>query len=231
LAETQIQQGKTEDALNNLYSALARSFDNVEKDQIASRILDLAPDDVATRLQYAGILAKEFKWSSAIREYSKVLDAQPEQIDAYLGIAEAYTARQDEDTAVEYLQRGLDHASQDSQKEDLYLALISTLQTQAGAGRALPDEGQDARISLAKLYISGGQNDQALQQLQAVQSDEPAYRLDEVNALIVQAGGTVNLPSDESGTDSTRDDTNSSAGSDDTSTPQTSPSDSTDAAQ
>ncbi len=232
LAETLIKKGDTQGGLDNLYSALARSFDDTEKEQIAARILDFAPDDVATRLQYAQLLAKGFKWSAAIREYGTVLAAEPTNIDAYLGIAEAYSARLDDATALEYLQRGLNYATYDSQKVQLYLAMITAYQSEAGAGQPLSDDGQDARIELAKLYISQSQDAKALEQLQAVQKDEPSYRLDEINALIVQAGGTVELPVSDTGTDTPPQD-NTSAGSTQEATPATdsSSSDTSNAAQ
>jgi len=197
MAEIQIQQGDIESALQNLYSAFSRSFDDAQKEAIAARILEFVPEDVATRLQYARLLAEQFKWSAAIREYGTVLASEPTQIEAYLGIAEAYVARLDESTALEYLRRGLEYASYDSQREDLYLAIIDAEQTLVGYGRPLENSGQDARIDLAKLYISQARDAKALAQLEALQEDDPSYRQDEVNALIIQAGGTVELPAEE----------------------------------
>ena len=72
------------------------------------------------------------------------------------------------------------------------------VQTEVGAGRQFTLAGLDARISLAQLYVNQARDDKALEQLALVQADDPAYRLDEVNALIIEAGGTVELPVDES---------------------------------
>lgn len=197
-AEVLIQRGDIEKALENLYAGFARSFDDIEKDRIAARILEFAPEDTAMRLQYALLLSQQFKWSGAVREYGLVIAAEPTNLEAYLGIAKAYRALQEGPSALEYLRRGLNYAIYDSQKEDLYDALIETLQTLAGAGRPLPAEGLDARIELAKLYLTQDRDARALEQLQLVQSNDPSYRLDEVNALIVEAGGTVVIPVEES---------------------------------
>lgn len=197
LAEVLIAQDNIESALENLYSGFSRSFDDLEKERIAARILEFAPDDVSMRLQYAGLLGLQFKWSGAIREYGAVLAAEPTQVDAYLGISDAYRARQEEATALEYLRRGLDYATFDSQREDLYEALIETMLALEGIGQPLPAEGLNARIDLAKLYLTQVRDAKALEQLNLVQSDDPNFRLDEVNALIIQAGGTVELPVDE----------------------------------
>jgi len=197
LAEVLIAQNNIESALENLYSGYSRSFDDLEKERVAARILEFAPDDVSMRLQYAQLLALQFKWSGAIREYGVVLAAEPTQVEAYLGISDAYRARQEEATALEYLRRGLDYATFDSQKEDLYEALIETMLTLEGIGQPLSAEGLNTRIDLAKLYLAQAREAKALEQLNLVQSDDPDFRLDEVNALIVQAGGTVELPVDE----------------------------------
>jgi parvulin-like peptidyl-prolyl isomerase len=196
-AEVLIAQDNLETALENLYSGFSRSFDDLEKERIAARILEFAPDDVAMRLQYARLLAQQFKWSGAIREYGAVLATEPTHVEAYLGIAEAYRARQEGASALEYLRRGLNYATFDSQKEDLYHALIETMQTLEGAGRPLSADGLDTRIDLAKLYLTQARDVRALEQLELVQSDNPNYRLDEVNALIIEAGGTVELPVEE----------------------------------
>lgn len=194
LAEALIAQQDIEGALENLYSGFSRSFDDVERAQIAGRILEFAPDDVLMRFQYAQLLARQFKWSSAIIQYAAVIAADPTQVEAYLAIATAYRARREDATALEYLRRGLYFATFDAQREDLYGALIETMQTLAGVGQPLSTEGLDARINLAKMFLGQARLARALEQLNLVQTDDPHYRLDEVNALIVQAGGTVRLP-------------------------------------
>ncbi|MFC2108555.1 peptidylprolyl isomerase [Candidatus Bipolaricaulota bacterium] len=214
LAEVLIAQDDIEGGLENLYSGYSRSFDDLEKERIAARILEFAPDDVAMRLQYARLLGLQFKWSGAIREYGAVLAAEPTQVEAYLGISDAYRARQEAATALEYLRRGLDYASFDSQKEDLYEALIETMQTLEGIGEPLSAEGLNTRIDLARLYLTQVREAKALEQLELVQADDPEYRLDEVNALIVQAGGTVELPVDETDEDASSADDAASAGED-----------------
>ena len=196
-AEVLIAEGNIEKALENLYSGFSRSFNDEEKERIAARILEFAPDDVAMRLQYARLLGQQSKWSSAIREYGIVLAAEPTNVEAYLGIAEGYLNRQEGASALEYLQRGIDYAIYDSQREDLYEALIESTHDLAGAGQPLSAVGLDARINLAKLYLTQNRDARALEQLGLVQSDDAGYRLDEVNALIVQAGGTIELPTVE----------------------------------
>ena len=197
LAEVFIERGMIEDALENLQSALSRSFDDVRREQIAKRILEFDPDDDATRLKLAKAFAAQYKWSAAIREYAAVLDHDPTLIDAYLGIGEAYIARTEYESAATYLLRGVDHMSYDSDRIELYLAVVDAVQQDVGVGRALTSVGLDARIELAKLYLRQARDDRALEQLEAVQEDAPDYRKIEVRDLIIQAGGEVDVPEEE----------------------------------
>ena len=201
-----IAEGNIEKALENLYSGFSRSFDGEQKERIAARILEFAPDDVAMRLQYARLLGQASKWSGAIREYGLVLAAEPTNVEAYLGIAEGYRNRQEGASALDYLKQGIEYATYDSQREDLYNALIETLQDLAGAGQPLSADGLDARIDLAKLYLTQDRDARALEQLELVQSDNAGYRLDEVNALIIESGGVIELPVEMPADDSVSDD-------------------------
>jgi len=191
LAEVQIARGEIDSAVDNLHAAFSRSFDDLEKEEIAKRILEFTPEDVDLRLRLARVFGNQYKWSAATREYAAVLEARPDSIEAYLGIGEAYRWRNDPDTAIEYLQRGLEHATYDSDRIDLYLEIVEAARSAVGGGQPLEPVGLDARIGLAKLYLGLGADDKALEQLELVQNDNDQYRRIEVRDLIVQAGGTV----------------------------------------
>jgi len=194
LAEVQKQRGDLEGALEHLQSAFSRSFDDREKEDIASRILEITPEDTTTLLRLAQSLGTQYKWSAAIREFSKV---KPSVIEAYTGIAEAYRWRNEPETGIEYLQRGLTYAEYDFDKISIYEELLVAVRSVVGAGQALTPVGLNARISLARIYLGQAREDKALDQLALVQADDPEYRLSEVNALIIEAGGTVVLPTVE----------------------------------
>lgn len=131
-----------------------------------------------------------------MREYSAVLDANPDLIEAYRGIAEAYRGRSEFAAAIEYLQRGLQRAQLPSEKTDLYIDLIRTVQLDVGIGQPLPSVGQNARFELAKLYLDLGRRSEALELLDAMRTENPSYRVDEVNALVLRAGGAIHLPAE-----------------------------------
>jgi foldase protein PrsA len=188
LAEVLILDGDIDAALENLQSAYSRSLDDLKREEITKRILDLTPDDTTTRLRLAHALSAQYKWTAATREFAEVLNVEPDSIEAYIGIAEAYRWRNDPSTAIDYLQRGLTHAQYDSDKISLYEELLIAAQSDAGAGQPLASVGLDARIGLAALYLEQGQVEKAVEQLEAVQTDDPNYRVDDVRALRIEAG-------------------------------------------
>ncbi len=188
LAEVLAQRGDVEGAVENLQFAYTRSLDDVQREEITKRILDFTPDDTTTRLRLAQALAGQYKWSAATREYAAVLDAKPDSIEAYLGIAEAYRWRNDPSTAIEYLQRGLTHAEYEDDKASLYEELLVAAQAEVGAGQPFTPVGLDARIGLARIYLDEGKTDEAVDQLELVRKDDAGYRADEVLALLIEAG-------------------------------------------
>lgn len=197
LADVMLKRGETGSALENLRAAYARSLDDDERETIARRILSLDPSDTLTRLRLARSLAQQRNWTAAMREYAAVLEAEPNLIEAYLGIAETYRARGEYAPAIDYLQRGLDRAELASDQTALYRDLITAIQLDVGSGNPLPPVGQHARFELAKLYLELGRDASALTLLEAIRRDDPRYRTDEVNALLVRAGGTILLPVDD----------------------------------
>ena len=188
LAEVLILRDDTEAALESLQSAYSRSLDDLEREQITRRILDLAPDDTTTRLRLAHALGEQYKWTAATREFAAVLDAIPDSIEAYIGIAEAYRWRDEPSTAVEYLERGLTHAEYDSDKVSIYEELLVAVQSEVGPGQPLTPAGLDARIGLAKIYFDQGRVEKGIDELESVRKDDPDYRADEVHALLIDAG-------------------------------------------
>jgi len=199
LAEVLILREDIEGALENLQSAYSRSLEDREREEITKRILDFDPDDTTTRLRLAQSLGDQYKWTAATREYAAVLDARPDSIEAYLGIAEAYRWRNDPATGIEYLQRGLTHAQYESDKILLFQELLTAVQSEVGAGRPLTPVGLDARISLARIYLDQGRIDKAAEQLELIKNDDPDYRADEVLSLLIEAG--VEQPPAEEGPD------------------------------
>lgn len=190
LAETLMQQGDKEGAIQNYRLAFARTFDKAKKEELGNKLVSLVPDDMNLRLQLAAVYAGEYKWSAAIKQYAAVLDAIPDSLEAYRGIAEAYKWRTEYDTAIDYLKRGLEHAKNAVDKIDLYNKIVDINQAQVGQDKPLTDAGLDALFQLGTLYLAQGDDDKAKEKLQKLASDAPDYRAAEVAQLLVQAGVT-----------------------------------------
>jgi len=191
LAEVNIAAGQLDEAVENLQSAMSKTFDDVEKETLALRILELTPDDLLTRFRLAETYGSQYKWSAAIREYAYILDKDPTDIASYLGIAEAYRWRTEYDLAIEYLTRALGNTELVKDRIDLYVAMLDAYRADVGYSAALPAAGQDARIELATLYLDQGDRPSALELLEALRTEDETYRRTEVLGLYVQAGGEL----------------------------------------
>jgi parvulin-like peptidyl-prolyl isomerase/Tfp pilus assembly protein PilF len=194
LAEVLLQQGDRDGAIDNYKMAFDRTFDNNRKKELGEKLIALVPDDTQMRFKLASVYAKQYMWSAAIKQYAAILDVQPDSLEAYRGIAEAYKWQTEYDTAIDYLTRALPYATTDVDKIDLYEKIVEINQTQVGQANPLTKPGLDAAFELAKLYLAQGEDDKAKEKLEKIVSDDPTYRSEEVIDLLVQAGGEVPTP-------------------------------------
>ena len=74
---------------------------------------------VRTTLQLADRYLSEQNYEQAIIEFEKVLEIEPMNVDAYLGIAEAYMALGETDKAVEILEEGIEKTGSDKLRDKL----------------------------------------------------------------------------------------------------------------
>ena len=189
LGDVLLKRGDTQGAIEDYRTAFTRALDDARKQGLGEKIIGLVPTDLDMRARLAKVYAKQYMWSSAIKQYAAILEAKPDTLDAYRGIAEAYSWRTEYGTALDYLRRAFTYASTDSAKIDLYSQMVAINQSQVGQGKPLSAPGLDASFELAKLYLAQGKTAQAKEKLEKIAKDAPTYRKDEVAALLVQAGG------------------------------------------
>ena len=175
-----LARGNTEEALENLYTALARSFDAIDKIRIAEFIVEVDPTDSGMRIELALIYASQSKWRDAIREYAAVLESDPASLDASLGIAAAYRRRNEYSTALEYLRRAVGHTEDIATLIRLHEEILGTVEEDVGTGQPLGPAGLDTLIELARLQSSMGAEEAALADLTRVIEENAEYRADEV---------------------------------------------------
>jgi parvulin-like peptidyl-prolyl isomerase len=191
LGDVHLQQEKTEQALENYHTAFARSFEARTKQELGEAILELDPDDMDMRYKLAKVYAEQYMWSAAIRQYATILEAQPDSLEAYRGIAEGYEKRTEYETAIDYLEKALSHTTSDTEKEDLYGEIVRTDQLRVGQDSPLSPRGLAALLESARLALTLGDKETAQERLERIISDDPTYRSEEVAELIVKAGGEL----------------------------------------
>lgn len=194
-----LEQGDIEGAIENYRTAFLRTFDSQSKRRLGEAVVELAPDDLEMRLRLAGVYAELYMWSGVIKQYAAVLDAKPDSLEAYHGIAEAYKWRTEYATAIEYLQRAIRYAVRDTEKLDIYNTIVEVNQSEVGKDNPLSEAGLDALFDAATLYIEQGEIEQAQESLERIVTDDPAYRPDEVAALLAKVGTdeSVSSPPEE----------------------------------
>jgi len=168
LGEVYLKRGDTEAALDNFHTGLDHSIDTAQREEFAERIVELDPTDTGTRSRLARLYADESKWAEAIAQYGKLIEVDPTSIDAYIGIAEAYAGRGEYTAGLDYLNRGLEVATDADAKIRLYNDIVDIAQAEAGAGNPLPTVGLDALIELARLHIKTGDSQKAIDALNRV---------------------------------------------------------------
>lgn len=219
LADTLLAQGDKDGAIQNYRAAFARTFDNSLKQKIGEKLVQLMPNDVKARSQLAAVYAKQYMWSSAIKQYAAIIALQPDSTDAYLGIAEAYKWKAEYDTGIDYLEKGLAHAKTNTDRIQLYEKIVDIDQVKVGQNKPLDKSGLDALFALGKLYLAQGNTAKAKTDLEKLAKYDPTYKTAEVNALIVQAGGTVQTPSQTAAPPQTASQTTTQSPSNTTQTP------------
>lgn len=219
LGKVLIARGEIEEGLENLRTALVRSFDTAQRERVAEQIVEMDPTDIELRMDLAEIYASQYKWSAAITQYAAVLDARPGDLEAALGIAEAYRWRGEHSTGIEYLERVKAETEGAADLIRLNEAIVEIADDDAGADKPLGAAGLDALIELAELHLADDV-DAAVEALERVRTEDPAYRADEVEELLRSTEPEPEDPAGEDVTDAgSSDEDGASAEDDDSSAP------------
>lgn len=94
---------------------------------VAALCIDFTPQervDVSSLMSTAQKYLIENQYEQAIAEFNKVIEIEPMNVDAYLGLAEAYVGMGDTDKAIEVLNKGYEITGDDRLKEMLDRLLL-----------------------------------------------------------------------------------------------------------
>jgi len=183
LGDALMAQGQEEEAADSYRDAFLYAFDLSLKAEIGTSLVALLPDDLTLRFQLAGVLEELEDWDAAIRQYGAVLNASPDDLEAYTRISAAYESRGDLETARDYAERGAEQAPTRS-TERAFLERVIELDRQiVGEEQPLSAAGQDAMIRLAEMDIEIGDAISAKELLDELTSFGE-YRSDDVEQLL-----------------------------------------------
>ena len=175
-------QGNTEDALSEYRRALELRADQSTQIEVAQKILEIEPSDQDTRFQLATLYRNAGQPSNAMEQYRTILEDSPEDWRAHRGMGEAQLALNRPEQAKNHLKSALLQEPSASDRISIYQSLLEAGRAVNGEG-SLGEDGKDALVQLASLYLEQGRTDQARQRLETLQSDYPDYRPERVAEL------------------------------------------------
>jgi tetratricopeptide (TPR) repeat protein len=117
-----------------------------------------------------------------MEQYRTILESSPDNWRAHRGMGEAQLALSRPEQAKNHLKSALLQDPSASDKLPIYQSLLEADRAINGEG-SLGEDGKDALVQLASLYLEQGRTDQARQRLQTLQSDYPDYRPERVAEL------------------------------------------------
>ncbi len=191
-----LAQGQRDKALEEYESARKFAGTDIETAERAARkIVDLKPDDIATRFRLAGYLREQYKYDGAIAQYEAILQLEPQNIEAVIGLGDCYVPKTQYDRALEYYQQALGLATTPQKKVEIYGKIIASEEQRAGATKPLGPAGLDALWNRALLYreLAGATTEaatiadytqKAIADLERIQKADPTYRAEELAALL-----------------------------------------------
>lgn len=193
------EQGEPERALEQYRQALSRASDPALREEIAKRIMALAPEDTSVRFQLANYYREGYKYDAAIGQYEAILSlVPPDSEDAYfalVGLGDCYVPKIQYDMALEHYRRALEVARTPAQRLSVYDKIVASEEARAGPDGTLSAEGLQALWERALLYHEQGRDEEAKADLERIYELDPTFRALELVPLLSELGVEVQTPS------------------------------------
>jgi len=188
LGDVRRAQGLREKALEDYKDGFERSRYRYQlREELGERILELDPDDVETRFDLAKTYQRDRKYEEAIAHYLEFLKRQTDSFEAYQELAECYTAVEDYAGAKEAYKQALRLTEEDETRMVLlYQKILEAEERLVGEEGKLGEDGLEALLNLAKLYIKQEKRERAREQLDRLVEENPDYKPEEVAALLAE---------------------------------------------
>ncbi|MBC7318048.1 tetratricopeptide repeat protein [Candidatus Bipolaricaulota bacterium] len=181
-----LAQGQKDKALEAYQNALRFAGDVATREQAARKIIELKPDDIATRFRLAGYLREQYKYDGAIAQYEAILEMDPQNIEAVIGLGDCYVPKTQYDEALEYYRKALEMATSPEKKVEIYGKIVTCEEQRVGTGKPLTEVGLEALWNRALLYKELGRYSEAISDLKRIQNTDPNFRAQEVADLLAE---------------------------------------------
>ncbi len=191
------EQGEDERAVEQYRLGLRQAPDVGTREEIARRIVELRPDDVDMRFRLAGFLRDQGRTAAAMEQYEMIIEVDPGNIHAFLGLGDGYMAQGGYDEAIEQYERALGVAESRAEKLAVYDKLVAGDEERVGSEEPLTAVGLEALWQRALLRHEAGEVERARSDLQRIHNTDPGFRADELVPLLDELGGEVRSPEEE----------------------------------
>lgn len=184
LGDVHRAEGLVEKALADYKEGFKRSQYRYQlREELGERILALDPEDTSTRFDLAKTYQRDRAYDKAIFHYQELLKRQPDSFDGQQGLAESYFAKEDYANAKRAYKGALPLTTDDTRLLLIYQKVLESEEKLVGAGNKLGEDGLEALLEMAKLYLKQGKKDKAKEQLDRLEKEDPTWRAEEVAKL------------------------------------------------
>jgi tetratricopeptide (TPR) repeat protein len=211
IAEAWLGLGDAYQAKNDKESALKayeggfkKTADPQMQAKLGEKILELNPQDTATRLELAEKYKEQHIFEFSIKHYEEILKQDPsanDRLTALLGIGDSYVGRAEYEQGHEYYESALEAAPDEAAQAKVYEKIIENEPKIEGVGKPFSALGKEALLRLGEYYQKITRTEQAKELLQKLQNMDPQYEPATVERLLGEIEGKKREPTAALGPD------------------------------
>lgn len=184
LAKVFQKQGQVKTAQDEYLKAFTFGVDltYTERRQIALDALALDGSNEAMRFALSDMYMERNVYAGAVKQFEAILEHNPEAYKAYIGLGKVAQGRLQYQEAIDYFNQALALADSPQKKITAYDLIYQTSRSLAGPGKPVNEEGQNALLKLALLYLDNGQLTNSWQSLQLLKTRYADFQPEVVKA-------------------------------------------------
>lgn len=178
------RRGETRRALEHYREGFEEAVGWDVKEELARRILEIAPEDLEVRFELAELLQRRKRFPEAIEQYREILKREHSSVAAWRGLGEAYRGAGRYEESIEAFRKGLAVVENPDERAGLWARILQAAHAQSeGDGGKLGPEGLEALYQLAVYAVQTESYEKAGEYLRQLLGEDPSYRSEEVTRL------------------------------------------------